>query len=195
MRFLFLGFLLVCLAFSGLSQTLEDYNQKMYNYNKGGWIAVGGWSVVGIGVGTYGILNSKNYQNKCFHQMNVMANTANMIFVVPGLISAFKKDPASFDEKETWRHNIRHELTYLFNAGLDIFYTVGGLRLRQLGQINTNHSEILTGFGNSLIIQGGFLFCSDVTMMILHNVHRKRGFDPNIEFTSGPNGIGFKWKL
>jgi len=195
MRPVYLLIFAFLVSIRGFGQSLEDYNRRMYNYNKGDWIAVGGWSVVGIGVSTYGIINSKNLQNKHFHQMNVIANAANMVFVVPGLISSFKKDPTTFDEKETWRHNIRHEHTYLFNVGLDIFYTTLGLRLRQLGQINTNNTEILTGFGNSLIIQGGFLFCSDLTMTILHITHRKHGFDRNVEFTTGANGIGFKWKL
>ena len=183
----------VCSAFGQLS--LEDYNRRMYNYNKGGWIVVGAWSVVGVGVGGYGIAHPKNLQNKYFQEMNVMANMANLCFAIPGYISAMRKDPASFNEKDTYRHNVRHENTYLFNAGLDIFYTVTGLRLRQLGQTNKNHPEILTGFGNSLIVQGGFLLCTDLTMTILHNIHRRRKFDNNVEFSTGPNGIGFKWKL
>jgi hypothetical protein len=52
------------------------------------------------------------------------------------------------------------------------------------------------GFGNGLILQGGFLFVFDLTAYFIHNRHRKLGLNPlmqNIQLSD--NGLGFKWNL
>jgi hypothetical protein len=189
-------FILFCvLSLTVQGQRLEQYNEQMYRYNKNGWLTVGGWSVANIGVGTAGILTAKTEQTKAFHQMNIMVNVVNIGFTIPGLITAMRNDPACFDPKQTYQAQLRQEKVYLFNAGLDLFYMAGGLFLRSSSQNETEWSPQLKGFGNSILIQGAFLFCVDLSMTLLHRRHRLKTLDPMLQMSSGPNGIGLKLNL
>jgi hypothetical protein len=196
-----IGFLCLLLSLprqtkaQGMDDKLSRYNCEMYNFNKKAWFAIGGLSLVGAGVSVPGIILSENVEMKSFHQMNVIYYGLNLAFAIPGYISARKSFNSSYSEKETYISQIRQEKTYLFNAGLDVFYLASGFLVKTVGKNYPDNQEVFNGVGNSLIVQSAFLFAVDATMIILHNRHRKKNFDSMVEWSVGRTGIGLKVKL
>ena len=180
---------------SAQNDFLKDYNHKMYGYNKKGWWTVSSWAMGNVALGTAGIITAEDDQTKSFHQMNIMSNVVNIGFAVPGLIYAYKRQKQSFGVNETFQNQLRQEKVYLFNAGLDLFYVGAGIALLESSKNSLNYSATLRGFGNSVILQGGFLFIVDASMTLIHNRHRKKYLDPKLEMAAGENGIGLKLKL
>ena len=61
----------------------------------------------------------------------------------------------------------------MINAGLDLAYIGTGAWLTQKSKTTTKKPERLEGFGNSLLMQGGFLLLFDGIMFAVHNHHGK----------------------
>jgi hypothetical protein len=71
----------------------------------------------------------------------------------------------NFAESIREHESIRRIL--LFNAGLDVGYMATGLYLRERAN-RAENSERLRGYGNSLLLQGAFLFTFDLIMFAVH---------------------------
>ena len=103
---------------------------------------------------------STDLQTASFHQMNISWNVVNA-----GLASyaLYKRDPV----KPKQLANI-----FWINAGLDVLYMVGGYILRHQGIHQQNPQWV--GWGDSIMIQGGFLFVFDGVMGLrMQSLHRK----------------------
>ncbi len=59
--------------------------------------------------------------------------------------------------------HIRSENIYLINAGLDLLYVTGGAWMVSASSNSTENEDMLRGYGQSVIIQGAFLFLFDLT--------------------------------
>jgi hypothetical protein len=75
---------------------------------------------------------------------------------------------------------------------LDVVYISSGFLLRNSAQSNLSQKDRFNGFGNGLILQGGFLFIFDLTAYAIHKYHANK-FLNNLEIS--PNGLGFTWKI
>ena len=142
-----------------------------------------GWATVPTGEAHY------------FHQMNVLWNTVNIGLAIPGYLKA-RKANSSLSFSETIRMQHQTEKIFLINSGLDIGYMAGGLLLRSSAKTNISKQHQFNGYGNSLLLQGGFLFLFDLTAYIIHNNHSKKSLDKllnSVQF--GSTGIGFQWNL
>ncbi len=193
MKFL-LGFLLVLPTLS-FSQRLKEFNLEKITIDKKLMVGLGAWSVANIGVGTYGWATTEN-EAKYFHQMNVLWGGVNLALALPGYLNARKADPSTYSFAETWRLQSRTEKIFLFNTALDLFYVTGGFYLKQRALTDVENYHRYRGWGNSLVMQGGFLFLFDMAAVIVHNRHRKNkldGFLENIELSN--SGIGLTYKF
>jgi hypothetical protein len=88
------------------------------------------------------------------------------------------------------------EKIFLINTGLDIGYLAGGLLLRSTAKTNISKRDQFNGFGNSLLMQGGFLFVFDLTAYMIHNRHSKKSLDKlinSVEMSSA--GLGLQWTI
>jgi hypothetical protein len=56
----------------------------------------------------------------------------------------------------------------LFNAGLDLAYIAGGFWLVERSKNADKRPERLKGYGQSVILQGAFLFAFDIAFYALH---------------------------
>lgn len=69
------------------------------------------------------------------------------------------------------KHQSRTEKTYLINTGLDVLYVGAGLWMNKSSD-NQKNPDKFKGYGNSIMLQGGFLLLYDA---INYAIHRKHG--------------------
>ncbi len=83
----------------------------------------------------------------------------------------------------------------LLNAGLDVAYIATGFYLKERSK-NSSSSERLRGYGNSLLLQGGFLLAFDVALYFIHQSNADLNLYPHLEsLLVGGIGIGINLKL
>lgn len=138
-------------------------NKERINSHKQAMYVLGGWSVANIAWGAYGMSTSTQELNRSFHEMNLMWNSINISIATFGLISA-KKERPSGNSLSTIRSFHQAEQAFLFNTGLDLAYVMSGLYLTELGR--TRNADRLIGMGQSIMLQGGFLFIFDLVKYI-----------------------------
>ena len=125
-------------------------------------LTLGSWAIGNIAVGTVFYFNTSG-QNKYFHQMNAAWNLVNLGIAGLGYYSAVHPDTV-LTLTESLRQQSNIEKILLFNAGLDVAYVMTGFYLRERAKNSEKSSDRFRGYGNSLILQGSFLFLFDVTV-------------------------------
>lgn len=188
-------FLLVVLLFPviSFSQDLTDFNQVRLKTDQNLMVGLGSWAGANFIVSGIGWATSPQGEARHFHQMNVLWNTVNLGLAIPGFFKARKENP-SINFAETIRAQHKTETIFLFNSGLDIAYISSGLILRSEAKSNVEKQAQFRGFGNGLILQGGFLLLFDMTAYVIHRRHSKKALNPllnRMELSS--TGIGLKY--
>jgi hypothetical protein len=184
MRAVILTLLFVFIAFSMVfAQEIEaiDFYKKSNQINTTGMYVLGGWAVANIAGGAIGWANS-NGSAKYFHQMNVFWNSVNLGIAGFALYNNLNTDISLLSSEEMLSKHIKTENLYLINAGLDVVYIGTGFLLKHLSTKNLNKQDLLKGYGNSVILQGGFLMAFDMIMWGIQRNHRFN-FLKNAEFS------------
>jgi hypothetical protein len=193
MKFLIPLFLFISTV--SFAQPLLKFNQERLNTDKNLMIGLGSWATANFLVSGVGWATVSEGEAHYFHQMNVLWNTVNIGLAIPGYFKAKKSNPyLSFDKSILTQH--KTEKIFLINTGLDIAYISAGLLLRSNAKINLSKRDQFNGFGNSLLMQGGFLFLFDLTAYLIHNQHAKKSLNKmmnTIELSS--SGLGIKWNI
>lgn len=179
----------------GFGQSLVDFNTERLALDKNLMTGLGSWVAANMAVSGYGWATTDN-EAKYFHQMNVLWNGVNLALVIPGYFSAKRSDPTQFSFAQTWKAQLRTEKIFLFNTALDLFYVTGGFYLKQRALTDTQNYHRYRGWGNSLVLQGGFLFLFDMTAAFLHSKHRQKKLDGFLnQVQLSDNGLGLKLTL
>lgn len=173
-----LNILLVACLITKLSKAQDIGNElaniqtRHSNMAKTSMISLNTWAIGNITYGTIASFNS-NGEAKYFHQMNAIWNIVNLGIGIPGIIGAYKKnEPKTLKELYDYQHKI--EKVYLINTGLDVAYVAGGLAIRNFGNSRTGEARLrLKGYGNSLMMQGGYLLLHDIAMLIMYKSNTK----------------------
>jgi len=193
MRLLILPFLF----FTSLSfaQPLLEFNQKRLQTDKRLMLGLGSWAGANFLVSGVGWATVPKGEAHYFHQMNVLWNTVNIGLAIPGYFNAKKSNPnLTFDNSILIQH--KTEKIFLINTGLDVAYLSAGLLLRSNAKINLTKRDQFNGYGNSLLMQGGFLFLFDLTAYLLHNQHAKKSLNKMMNtFDISSSGLGIKWNI
>lgn len=158
-------------------------------------LTLGSWATTNLAVGGIGWASTPKGEAHYFHQMNFFWNTVNLALAVPGYLKA-RKEPWNLQLGETLRAQRKTEAVFLINSGLDIAYMSGGLLFRSEARFNPERKDQWMGYGNSLLLQGGFLFVFDLTAYFLHRNHFNKklsGFLDQVELSQ--NGIGLQWNI
>jgi hypothetical protein len=189
--------LVSCILFSQLltAQALVQFNKERIQLDKRLMVGLGSWASTNFIVSGIGWATVPSGEAHYFHQMNVMWNTVNIGLAVPGYLKA-KKANSALTFAETIRTQHQTEKIFLINSGLDIGYMAGGLLLRSEAKTNISKQDQFNGYGNSMLMQGGFLFVFDLTAYILHNGHSKKSLDKmmnSVEMSS--SGLGLQWNI
>ena len=186
--------LLIC-NINNASSQLTEFNKQRHQLNKTLMLSLGSWAslnIIGSGIGW---ARSNDNQNKSFHQMNVMWNVVNLGLSIPGYLRAAnaKTDLNLF---ETFDEQRKAESAFLINSGLDLAYISSGLLLLNKSTDDPVEKSQFSGFGNSIIIQGGFLLVLDWIAFSIHRSHSKKDLSPILKkIELSDSGFGLKWNI
>jgi hypothetical protein len=176
----------------GQEPYLDFYKISTRN-NTSGMIALGSWAAANLAVGAVGWSRTTGAQ-KYFHQMNFFWNTVNMGIVGFSLYSNAQTDPGSMTGADILQGHRTIENLYLINAGLDVIYMGTGMYLRHRSQNNSKRPDLLRGYGNSIILQGGFLFIFDGIMWAVQRNLRTDFLDGlSLSASNFGTGVQFTW--
>lgn len=173
--------------------SLDDFNKERTKISRNGLYGLAGWSAVnfvvsGIGWGT------TDGATKEFHRANVTWNIVNASIAIPGLISSYRKSSAGLDLYSTHKEQRKAEGAYLINGILDASYVGIGLFLREKSKNTTKDANRMKGWGNALLLQGGFLLLTDIVMYSWQAAHANRKLK-KIDHSIGFNGSGFGYTM
>lgn len=167
-------FFIPVVAFGQHTQAdLDAYNAKKNRITRGGMYTLGAWALGNFAVSGPGWAMGQG-SNKYFHMGNVMWNTVNIAIAVPGLIGSYREKTQNMNLYSTLRSQSKVDKIYYLNAGLDVAYIATGFALRERGMRVEKNADRLKGWGESLLLQGGFLLLYDTGMIIAHQLHAKR---------------------
>jgi hypothetical protein len=193
-------FLLFFCFVAWMQQTHAQFDSNLFNkerssINKKGMIVLGAWSAANIVSGGIGAASS-NGTAKYFHQMNLAWGVINGSLAGLGIWGGAKNGHTlSLGATIQAQHKV--EKLFLINVGLDLAYIGTGIWLNEKSKTATKKPERLQGFGNSLIMQGGFLLLFDGIMYAIHSRHGSflnKKLD-NISIAAGPLGFSAVVKL
>lgn len=175
------------LCFQAIAQKPESFEQNRLDINKYGMSVLGSWALVNIASGIAFSVNNNNLYQKNFWQMNAMWNTVNLALAAPGLYMALKKPEQSLLWTDVLKEQNFTEKIFLFNTALDLAYITAGLWMYDRSKYVVQNNKRWKGWGQSLIVQGSFLFVFDAFMYGLHHQHAVKKLPL---LSPSPNGIG-----
>lgn len=178
-------------------QDLNAFNKERLYINKTGMGILTGWSLVNMAEGGIGYFSAKEGEAKYFHQMNGMWGVINVVLGATGLVQAIR-DNKTYDFQNSLKQQYKLEKVFLFNTALDIVYVSAGFYLREMAKTDLKRKDRFLGWGNSIILQGGFLCVFDAILFSVHNNHGNKKLEPIIRraaFTLNENGIGLRFRF
>lgn len=176
------------------AQIPTDFNKQRNDIDKKLMLTLTTWSSANIIASSIGWASAGNEEAKYFHQMNVMWSAINIGLALPGYFKA-RNSNSEISLGNTFRKQSETEQAFLFNTGLDIAYVTTGFLLKSEGKHNIPKQAQFNGFGNGLLLQGGFLFLFDLSAYIIHR-HHATLLNPTLDrLTMSSSGIGLKWRI
>jgi hypothetical protein len=190
-RFLFLCIFLPQFVFSQKDTILnaQEYwkinlnNQR--SINKSGMYTLLCWSSTNIVAGTIASTQTEGSAHY-FHQMNALWNTVNLGLSISGLLQERKLKIENLQDLSDRQQKL--EKIFLINGGLDLVYMGVGTGLL----LSKNETDTKQGYGQSLLLQGGFLMLFDGTMYFLHRNNRIK-VNKNVDFKIGFQSVGVRY--
>ena len=193
MKLVFFLFLFVQTV--SFSQPLNQFQMEKSRIDQRLMLGLGSWALSNFAASGIGWATVPDGEARYFHQMNVLWNTVNLGLAIPGYLNAKKEVPPQ-TLAETMRLQRKTENIFLLNTGLDVLYISSGFLLRDLADKNVVKKDQYNGFGNGMILQGGFLFLFDLTAYAIHKYHAKIGMpQASMSIRMSSNGPGVTWNV
>ena len=127
-----------------------------------GMAVLGAWTLLNLVVSGYHVARTDaRTATHHFHLMNVAWNVVNTLIAVWGLLQAHPQQVAGLTLPESLAAQKHFENVLLLNAGLDVGYLAIG-RWLQGRAATAERPERMTGYGRSVLLQGGFLLVFDL---------------------------------
>lgn len=158
-------------------------------------LGLGSWAAINIAGSGVGWALSENAETRNFHQMNVMWNSVNLGLALAGKLQANNANSnlGLFESIEAQR---KTETVFLINGGLDLVYIASGVVLKYEANFNADKEDLYKGFGNSLLIQGGFLLVFDWIAYTIHRKHARKELSPLLKrIEISDEGVGVKIRI
>ena len=162
-----------------------------------GLTILGGWAMSNLlvsGIATGQTDGSAHY----FHQMNIGWGAINLALAGSGYLAARRaaRQPMA-GRADNVRAQLRTENLYLFNAGLDVAYMATGFFLLEKGRNPTaaGSPDRWRGYGQSLLLQGGFLLLFDGFQYAAHHRHGRDLYPLLSRVSIGPGAIALTLPL
>lgn len=100
-----------------------------------------------------------------FHEMNLMWNTVNLGIAAFGLLTSHSESGIGKDEAIIAHRKM--EKLLLINSGLDLVYMAAGGYMIHLSRTDSRRADMLSGYGKSVMMQGGFLLVFDTAFWLV----------------------------
>lgn len=197
MKNILLGIISINFLFSAVSQTINQEVHKFKHTNETLMTCLGSWAATNFIASGIGWSQSQSVRWNSFHQMNVFWNVVNAGLAVPGFIKARKQTDFE-DESVFKKEQLKTERLFLVNSGLDLIYISSGAFLMGTANKKPETQERNLGFGQGIILQGGFLLAFDATAYLVHRHLRIHGTSTKLsKFSITPSGtaIRMSWSL
>src|SRR5690554_1833304 len=173
----FFVLLSLIIGLSSIAQNTENlpFNNKRLKINKSGMIVLSAWAASNLAVSSVAWATTTG-KAKYFHQMNTLWNVVNLGIALPGYFKSKREHNGKLSTAEVIREQYTTEQIYLINNALNVVYIGSGLLLKTTTK-NNEQSMRWQGYGNSLILQGGFLLLFDLYQYFRHRNHRLKSRD------------------
>ena len=129
-----------------------------------GMTTLGGWALSNMVIGGVARQYTSGTQ-RYFHEMNAGWNAVNLGIAALGYLTLPEVAPETGLEALNDLNRTDHVL--IFNAGLDLAYMALGYGLMEYGRRLDSVRYI--GYGQSLLLQGAFLFAFDAALAYMHS--------------------------
>lgn len=144
----------------------EPFIQTQGRLNKDGAIGLSSWALLNIGY-SGSQLNKSTGQEYHFHKMNLIWGGIDLAVGIPTFIRSQRIYKGKVQLKLDKYNPKKYLAIYSMNSWLDVAYIATGLIVKSRAS-HSSDPEKLRGYGNSIILQGGFLFSFDSVMYLLH---------------------------
>ena len=186
---LFLILFSACLSVSAQKNFQDSMATARITLQKNNMWFLAAWAGANIMQGSISASNTTGKEHY-LHQMNVYWNTVNLAIAGLGLYAAKKELARPHTAERNLSEQQKIEKLLLLNTGLDAAYIMTGLYLHERG-IRLNKDQP-AGYGNSLMLQGGFLLIFDI---IQYAENRRNGkvlekAQRGWQVGTTPNGLG-----
>lgn len=174
--------------------SLVQWNRERVSLQKNGMYVLGSWALGNFAVSGYYLTKSRD-RIFYFHQMNVFWNVVNLGIAGTGYAVALQS-PLGIGLEQTIEEYRSFGRVLGINAALDVGYVMTGMFLKSRGEKTDSHSERLIGYGNSLVLQGSFLFVFDVSLAYINRfILSKMAEAYSLELSAVPWGlrVRFAW--
>lgn len=145
-------------------EQILSFGEAHRELNRQGMYVLGGWALLNLAAGSVLSFTTQGAAKE-FHVFNAAWNVVNL--GIAGF-SLYASGPVSSNPAEILSGYYDLQSFFLLNAGLDAAYIMTGFYLKERALRSTEHKDRFTGYGNSLLLQGGFLLLFDAAMYILH---------------------------
>jgi hypothetical protein len=170
MRYLLFTLLLIS---STVSAQVADFQKDFNKINEHLMLALGSYAIGNFAISGAGYFAAEDEYTKHFHEMNVMWNTVNFGLALPGYLKA-RKNAGDWDAAEMERQQRKTQSIFLINSAVDIGYIATGMYLRGEAENRPDEADMFRGYGDSMVLQGSFLFAFDAYAYYLHRNHAKK---------------------
>lgn len=167
---------------------LQDYDLKRRQTNEHGMAILLGWAALNMGVGAIGWARSEDPRWRAFHQMNLGWNVINAAIAAFGYYDATRPQTLPLGLSETIAQGVSIQKILMINIGLDVAYMAAGAWMWERGR--RLEDVRFEGWGQSLILQGGFLFAFDLGLVLVHQ-HHFDAFLPKLSVS--PGQLAMSW--
>lgn len=152
---------------------LKTYATEQKKLQQTGMKVLAGWAGANIISGAY-FTSHTSGSAQYFHRMNAYWNVVNGALAGFSLWRLSKEHLGDDYFAEIYKKQHTLEKIFMVNAGLDAAYMLGGLYLNKRSKNDGSNSNRSKGYGNSIILQGGFLLLFDgVLYTLMHQKGKK----------------------
>ena len=167
----------------GLGQeALDAHNASRAQLNTAGMWVLLSWAGLNLAGGAAGWLASDDPRWRSFHQMNAAWNTVNLTIGLFGLRGARASGLAGQSLSLTLAEGFSMEKLLALNVGLDVAYMAAGWAMWERGRRVEDVRWV--GGGQSVIMQGAFLFVFDIALLAMNAKHNS-GLLERVTLSSG----------
>ena len=164
LKVLFSIAILISLVSTIKSQDSISLHKMFYKKQQQSLSLLSSWSVGNLILSPIATKNlfSPSTTNEYFHQMNFSWNLLNVGIAGLGHIIVNKDSKKPWDIQTLHFKKKKAEKSIIINMGLDLAYMVTGFIIKN----NLAESSMNKGYGNSIILQGGYLLFYDAIFLM-----------------------------